>query len=953
MPRVLLLCFTIVAAFQTQLAAASPLTQVAVTAPVAALAERLGMNVARDRGRFVAEIIRRVYLPPANRQPALDLLVAPRPLSARLAGSTRSGVSEERRDADTSAPPLVELPLTPDVWTTQIFKHPVPQDQLLSSILLDRRAALLCRGLLAADDETLEFYADRPALLMFIYEHAPGAFAAFADSMRIHSGRLLIPGGPVAESLWQSLVHVSPNDPDSFLRAMLLAPGARLAYLFDVLATASPDARAFALGLWIDDEAFRAQRFQALGIAVHNAFHEWHVEEYPFTRPLNDLAILLLRIGVNDRGEPTRPARRRFWAEALGVNGTLDPAVTPAASSFPLVDAAWLVQATTGDMYSRGDKLDQVAFGQRVFGAHRDGESDAASAVIREMPTRKMLLLGLERIGVTDPSLYTAGLRHARESLESSAERFWTVSQQQGTLALIVRMVLAGSIPAREGERLVRSLFAVPIVGGEFKGALAEWFQGTLGETLPPGATWQQRATAGAAGGPTPGSPLVEWEGQSYRLDLAFAEQRRIEAVQGRQSGPDLDTAFAVARLGRRAVQAGSVDAVRPFIADVQALLASSSAMLARPTVNALPPGVAVPRDGREWLLRAAEEFDRSVRTSDLRRAVRAGESILELGDIATAQAILSFTYAMHLGDPSGPALLGANVAFRHDFGFGRRDGEGRARGPWALPRQDFQPGVPWHVVGSLVGLDVALAPLSLHRQRMDGLAAPPKLQSIEREAFASNVALLKPRQLSDIDRDRIVAAISQGRTRIKALRPNSPEFEKLKDEIALDGWRARTLGWMLQNEPNSVENQFSLAELLVLGGFDSAFDAWGANGLLSLGCVCTRFPMPRTWRVLAGRAQLAMMAASTVEMNLELAQRFSVAQLPAALLPSVLETAMQDFVDLVDTADSGDRMALLGYIRTIPLTVIEDAVAGTATLEGPLVSTADAPDPNTIPIDR
>lgn len=947
MPRVvLLLCFTIVAAFQTQLVAAAPLTQVAVTTPVAALAERVGMNVARDRGRFVAEIVRRVYTPPANRQPPLDLVVAPPTPGDRA-------TPENRGVVDASAGPLVDVPLTPEFWNTHIFKRAIPQDQLLAAILLDRRAALLSRGLLGADDETLQFYAERPALLTFIYERGPGAFAAFADSLHIHGGRLLVPGGRPAESLWQSLVHVSANDPDSFLRAVFIEPEARLAYLFDVLSTASPEARAFALGLWIDDEALRAQRFQALGLAVHNSFREWHVEEFPFTRPLNDLSILLLRMRVNDSGEPSRPARRRFWADALGVNATLDSAGTAVSASFAMIDAAWLVQATAGDMYGRGDKLDQVAFGQRVFGVHRDGESDAAMAVIREMPTRKMLLLGLERIGITDPGIYAAGLRQVRESLESGSERFWTVSQQQGALALIVRLVLSGSITTSQSERLVQSLFAVPIVGGEFKGGLAEWFQTTLGTVLPPGATWQERATVGAAGGPTPGRPLVEWEGQSYRLDLAYAEQHRIEAVQDRQSGPDLDTAFVVTRLGRRASQAASLDAVRPFIADVRALITASGAMLARPAVNPLPPGVAVPRDGREWLSRAADEFDRAVRTNDLRRAVRAGESILELGDIATAEAILSFTYAMHLGDPGGPALLGANVALRHDFGFGRRDGEGRARGPWAQPRQDFQPGVPWHVVGSLVGLDLALAPLSLHRQRMDGLAAPPKLQSIEREAFAGNVALLNPRHLSDIDRDRIVDSISKGRTRIRALRPNSPEFENLKDEIGLDGWRVRTLGWVLQNEPNSVENQFSLAELLVLGGSDSAFDTWGSNGLLSFGCVCTRFPQPKTWRIVAGRAQLAMMAASTVEMNLELAQRFAAAHLPAALLPSVLETAMQDFVDLVDPADPGDRMALLGYTKTIPITVIEDAVAGTATLDGPLVSTAEAPDKNSIPIDR
>ena len=45
-----------------------------------------------------------------------------------------------------------------DGWNTHIFKRPIPRDQLLASILLDRRAALLCRGLLGADDETLDLF---------------------------------------------------------------------------------------------------------------------------------------------------------------------------------------------------------------------------------------------------------------------------------------------------------------------------------------------------------------------------------------------------------------------------------------------------------------------------------------------------------------------------------------------------------------------------------------------------------------------------------------------------------------------------------------------------------------------------------------------------------------------------------------------------------------------------
>ena len=57
-----------------------------------------------------------------------------------------------------------------------------------------------------------------------------------------------------------------------------------------------------------------------------------------------------------------------------------------------------------------------------------------------------------------------------------------------------------------------------------------------------------------------------------------------------------------------------------------------------------------------------------------------------------------------------------------------------------APPRQDFQPGVPWHVGGSILGLDVALAPLNLRRMTMDRIADAPKLSSIEREALAVSV---------------------------------------------------------------------------------------------------------------------------------------------------------------------------------------------------------------------
>ncbi|MGC4082647.1 MAG: hypothetical protein QM736_11180 [Vicinamibacterales bacterium] len=608
-------------------------------------------------------------------------------------------------------------------------------------------------------------------------------------------------------------------------------------------------------------------------------------------------------------------------------------------SSHTLVDAAWLLQVTNGDMYVRGDKLEQLAFGQRVFSRRPASDSDAIAAILRELPGRRMLLSGLERVGVTDPALFALALRQARAAGDGGGDRFWTMAQLQGAMALVLRMHVNRVVTDDEASTLLRALYAIPLDGGEFRGGLVRWIESDLATHLPRVGTWQTRIVAGLAGGPTPGEPLVEWEGLSYRLDLAFTERRRIEEIQSHQDGPDIDAALAIARLARRAVQTTAADDGRSLAAEAQQLLAAYGLTLARPPNNVLAPNVPVPRDGRDWLQRVADDFERGARTGDVRRITRAGESLVQLGDIALGHAMLSLVYAMHLGDPGGPALLGGNVALRHDFGLGRREGDSRTRGPWSQPRQDFQPGVPWHVVGSLVGLDVGLAPLSLRRLSMDTLPEPPRLQSIEREAFGVNVALLNPRLLTDADRDRVVNAIRRGRARVRALEAGAAESERVKTELAFDGWRARTFNWVLQNEPRSMENQFSLAELVWLGDPGAAFDTWGGNALLSYACVCTRFPVPGLWRILAGRTQQAMLAAATVEMNLEMAQRLSALRLPAALLPSVLSTAMQHYVDRVPSVDPSDDGPLSPFARALPDDLVADFIAGAATLDGPLVS--------------
>jgi hypothetical protein len=248
-------------------------------------------------------------------------------------------------------------------------------------------------------------------------------------------------------------------------------------------------------------------------------------------------------------------------------------------------------------------------------------------------------------------------------------------------------------------------------------------------------------------------------------------------------------------------------------------------------------------------------------------------------------------------------------------------------------------PGVPWHVTGALLGLDIALAPLALRRAMSDGVPDAPRLPSIEREAFAAGVSLADTARHTDRDRDRIAGAIAMGRQRVGALVAGIEPFAGVADAIRADGWRRRSLRWLLQNDPAVASAYFSLAELLVLGGGGEVGDleAWGAPGTHAWSCACTWFPPPGTWTVLAGRTQLPMMAASLVEVQLKVATMLSELRLPAALARPVMACAMQDFLDTASPVDPTDWWNLSRAVQALSRQRFEDYVAA-ATTDGPLV---------------
>jgi hypothetical protein len=210
----------------------------------------------------------------------------------------------------------VPVPLSVKVWSDAVFQRPVSIAGLFPAIMADRRAALLCHGLAALDDETLEFLGARPALITRLYEHDAATFAVFGGSLRIHQNRIGVPGGDAAIPLWESVVEESLTRPDRFVRELFGRDNGRVAYLYDALAQFDAPSRNFALGLWIKDAGLRLERFRAL-LDTMNNFPGWAMPDRPFRRPLDDAVPMLTRVPVDASGAPQGPSWRVFWSRVF------------------------------------------------------------------------------------------------------------------------------------------------------------------------------------------------------------------------------------------------------------------------------------------------------------------------------------------------------------------------------------------------------------------------------------------------------------------------------------------------------------------------------------------------------------------------------------------------------------------------------------------------------------
>jgi hypothetical protein len=806
--------------------ARQPAVRTAASLPIPAekIAHSLGITFI-DQSHFVIDVVRTLF--------SLGMAEGDMRLRLKMREVIEAGKGEKGE--------TVPLPLDVSIWRETLLPRPVPDDQIVGAILLDRDTALLYHGLAGLDDETLAWLGPERDTLRHLLRHA-GAFAAFGPSVRVQAGKILVPGGAEAEALWQALVGAEPAKPAAFVRKLFDDESGMLAWFYTSMSQLDDESLRFAFSAHLPP-ASRIDRVRALLDAFSHSGNEWRPEEQPFSRRPLDPALTLALVAVKSDGRPIGPVQRGLWERVFtesAIHTGSTPKETPSSGDVTPLDAPWLVSRIHRVPIDIGRRrLEAFLFAQRVFSNVETADPLVATS-LRAFMAFPALMLTLERAGATSPSTMSAAATRAATLNEIADDQKQRVAilEFQGMLAILERMSLRGGLSRADADALIAGLARVETSRNGYDGKLAAWIRFDLLPKLRPaqGDTPDstEDAVLAAMGGNEPegSARVVEWEGRSYQLRPARAETLRLQRIRQRQGGLTLGAA---------------IDQV------------------------------------------AKNSGERTER--------------------ALADALTSIAYATSLGDPSGPALNGGNVALRHDLGSSAGPGP---RSAWRLPAESHG-ARGWRITGSLLGLDVALARMSLRRLDSSEMPPEPRLVSAERQTAALSVALQNSALLNDAARDEIAAALARGRTRLEAAGRSGSrrDIEEVARDAGLSAWRRESLAWTIERNREQLMGQLSLVELMWLGqprtSATVTLDGWGATTYPLNGCVCLAMPRAQPWESLIGRPSLGLLATRGADVAILVADTLASLKMPAAIAPGVIAFAMQEVVDQAQPAHFDD----------------------------------------------
>lgn len=827
----------------------------------------------------------------------------------------------------------VPLPLGPAIWTERIFDGRAKESTLATAILSDPRAALLYLGLLYADRSVLQFLDANPAVVERLYRDAAPAFAVYSSSLRLRDGAVVVPGGATAAELWRRLVGSEPSVPARFIPSLLTRDEGRIAAFFDMWVSLDEQHAAFVL-------ASGANLYEFLKIYPA-------VQWMPTLRPRSTLSLnpgsFLSQVLLSPDGAIVGASTRGFWEAVLGVNERDTRGLQATSAAGVPLDAAWIVQRILvgpEDTRDARNRFDAFLFAQRVFPILTpDSVGDAVTA-LRGFARFPMLLLTLERIGIVDPHLYAASVRRASTLNGGDAVRASTAQALfQGALALVERLRASRALSAKDAADVIAALVAVEPTGGRYSGRLVDWMDRQLLPRVSDDAPLStegaaDRALIAALAGVSRTAaqpPVVQWEGFRYVVDVADAQRRRMINVWERQKP------LTVANVEEVAAIVGVLQ--RPGM-DAAALAA------ARDRLAKLAAAISRPRPGT---LNATAERGLRDAAADL-AGVRLPQDAGDITGIATRlQAVVdyvmgsmlqSLAYTPHILDPDLPLLLDGDISVRHDYFFMPPAANVRQEAAWTMPVVTMAVGIPWHVSGSLLGLDIALGHLAL-RKTSDGLPPAPASWSIaDRDALAAAHAVFAPFSVDAGSMQVIAEAVRAGRARETQL----PSLPAGSDVAGIPDARIAAVAWSAEHDPAAVPGFIGMSDLLLLGlngSHTAALSSWGSPAWPLDGSLRLRAMPPRSWESLRWRPPAGAFAAHFPDISLRVAELLAELNLPAAIAVAILPQITRDVIDGAAPVHPNDWGSVVRFVRALRLDQIEDYVAAEAA-GGALVPATD-----------
>jgi len=191
-------------------------------------------------------------------------------------------------------------------WTMASTKnYKEASKDLIDTILSDPALARLYWAFSKLDSETNNFLYQSIGIRKLLPYAAVLDF--YGSHLCIRENRVIVPGGPGAESAWKDLVGASPASPAAFVQRLLAKDKGWLAAYFDVLSRVNGNQQAYFIEshrLRLFYDALRGQ--DSSTSATTGIF-----------RPAPALLLLVTRLQLEPTGEPLVPGNLEVWRDIL------------------------------------------------------------------------------------------------------------------------------------------------------------------------------------------------------------------------------------------------------------------------------------------------------------------------------------------------------------------------------------------------------------------------------------------------------------------------------------------------------------------------------------------------------------------------------------------------------------------------------------------------------------